>query len=250
MQNQSQQSNQPEGENQPKRKSNAAKHKPGLLSFNTCVKTLSNVTISRRGLLNLELSVGLAVFLDAGIANRGSKNMLSEIYQKAGYDCGSSTGKDYKTVNRRIQTSAGLFGKLGLEVINHWASDHKESALLKGFAHELAGMNFNSLDDVNDYVGRTSNRTPGKGGKEKPKSVFDIDLDGVVIRIPKVLTEAQLVELASRIMTLAEEVGRVALEARSAPSGGPVGLEDKKGGGRAKERRKGSVPVEVEKRLH
>lgn len=207
------------------------------LSFTTCVKTLTNVTISRRGLLNLELAVGLAIFLDAGIANKTSKGMLQEIYAKAGYDCEKSDGKDYKTVNRRIQASSGLFGKLGLEVINHWAGSQKENKLLQSLAHELTKLEFKSLDDVLDYIGRTSNRTSpkrgageaerdeaGKGPEEVSKDVWDIEVGPaehpIHVRLPHTLTEAELVELASKIMALAETVHEAATLALSPSQGG------------------------------
>lgn len=200
------------------------------LSFSTCVKTLSGVTISRRGLLHLELAVGLAVFLDAGVANKGSKNMLQEIYSRAGYDCADSKGKDYKTVNRRIQASAGLFGKVSLEVLNHWVDGTKEGRLLHAISQQIVQFGFESMDDVLDHVGRTSNRTGTGKGKGAGKKVgveraWDIEValgeeKTMHFKLPKTLTEAQLFELSAKIAALAEGVHEARLEAEKAAAEG------------------------------
>lgn len=174
------------------------------LSFSTCVRTLSNVSISRRGLLQLEMSVGLAVFMDFGTANRAAKQMLSDIYVKAGYDCQDTAGKDYKTVNRRIQASSALFGKLTPDTISEWVKNKKENKLLQAIAYKLSEFNFKSMDDILDYVGRTSNRK----GPSAP-SPYDISMgEGLIVHLPKRLTEGQLIELASKIITLAETLSQ------------------------------------------
>lgn len=193
------------------------------LSFNTCVKSISNVTTSRRGLLQVELAVGLAVFMDSGVVNKASKNLLNEVYLRAGYVCMDSSSKEYKNVNRRIQASAALFDKIGLEVINHWADQTKESKLLQAVAHHLAEFKFESLDDVHDYVGRKSNRTV----KAAAANPFHIMVGKSVVAIPKTLTEAELIELASKILALAEEVRAGAAEgAAEGAEGVKVPLSD------------------------
>lgn len=263
----------PRKNNEATRKSpSVGQRKPGLsgqhgLSLITCVRTLTQITISRRGLLNLEMAVGLAIFLDAGKADKASKGMLAEVYAKAGYDCAKSDGKDYKTVNRRIGASSALFGKLGLEVINHWAADRGETKLLQALAQRLVELNFSSLDDVLDYAGRVSNRTakkeekdakPGtKGGKPahaetsagggsvvSVKTPWNIEVGEpgkeVVISLPPTLTEGQLVELASKILALAETV-------REAVGGSPDAL-DTLADGIGRERRQEAVVVQNERR--
>lgn len=199
------------------------------ISFNTCVKSISNVTISRRGLLQLELAVGLAVFMDSGVTNKASKNLLNEVYHRAGYDCMDSSGKEYKNVNRRIQASAGLFGKIGLEVINHWADQTKESKLLQAIAHGLVEFKFESLDDVHDYVGRKSNRTVkaagGAAGVAAEKNPFDISVGKTVVHIPKGLSEAELIELASKILALADAVHAEVAAAAQEAAGGAEGVK-------------------------
>lgn len=214
------------------------KLKSGALSFNTCVKSISNVTISRRGLLQLELAVGLAVFMDSGVTNKASKNLLNEVYHRAGYDCMDSSGKEYKNVNRRIQASAGLFGKIGLEVINHWADQAKESKLLQAIAQGLGEFKFESLDDVHDYVGRKSNRTVKAAGEAAGAAAdissanpFHIMVGKSVVDIPKTLTEAELIELASKILALADEVHAQAAQAAQEAAGGAGGVKVTSGEG-------------------
>lgn len=201
------------------------------LSFSTCSKTLTNVNISRRGLLALEMAVGLAIYLDFTVANRAAKQMVMEAYCKAGYDCETASGKDYKTVRRRIDASAGLFGKLGAETIAKWMDGKKELKLLQAVAQEISKLEFRSMDDVLDFVGRSSNRTQKQEKtKDEAASPFDIEVgDGKVVRIPKNLTEAELLELAQKIMTLAESVHEAA---------------EYKG----EERRVASTPVEKDRR--
>jgi hypothetical protein len=218
------------------------------LSFNTCVKTLSGITISRQGLLQLELAVGLAVFLDFGVADRAAKTMLQEVYSKAGYDCADSAAPHYKTVNRRIQASAALFGKISLEVLNHWVDGKKEGKLLQAIAQEIVEFGFKSMDDVLDHVGRASNRGPAVEGQEvgvaeagsgtrgrKANTAFDIQVgDDVVVHLPRKLTEANLVELATKIMALAQvihdqEAAAKAQEAADAAAGLIAPLEAQDG---------------------
>lgn len=174
------------------------------LSFSTCSKSLTNVNISRRGLLALEMAVGLAIYLDFGVANRAAKQMVMDAYAKAGYECQDHGGKDYKTVRRRIDASAGLFGKLGAEAITGWVDGKKELKLLQSVAHEVSKLEFKSMDDILDYIGRSSGNRAVKGEAENP---FEITVgEGKLVRIPKNLSEAELLELAQKIMTLAEEV--------------------------------------------
>lgn len=236
-----------------RKKPNANVH---AVSFTTCVKTLSGITISRRGLLHLEMAVGLAVFLDAGVADKSAKSMLQEIYAGAGYQCADSSGSDYKTVNRHIQAASALFGKLGIEVLNHWCDSKRENKMIQAIAHELTSLGFNSLDDVFDYSGKTSNRTAPKARAEK---VWDIEVgEGVKVHLPSKLTEAQLVELASKILALAEALHDAAGTPEDVPAAGQEGpgegvvdnedVEAEVVG----ERRHGPIlpPVDLERRVH
>jgi hypothetical protein len=178
------------------------------VSFSTCAKTITNVNISRRGLLALEMSVGLAVFVDYGAANRAAKQMLMDVYAKAGYECQNHEGKDYKTVRRRIDASAGLYGKLTGEVIAKWMDGKKENKLLQAVAHEISKLGFNSMDDVLDFIGRASNRTNQRTAvSDAGPNPYDIEVgDGKIVHIPRSLSEAELIELAQKLLVLADEV--------------------------------------------
>ncbi len=216
----------------------------GQISFSTCVRTLSQVTMSRKGLLNLEMAVGLAVYLDAGKADKSAKAMLAEIYSKAGYDCDDSKGKDYKTVNRRIGASSALFGKLGMEVINHWVSEVEskgETRYLQAIAQHLVEMNFGSIDDILDYVGRTSNRTGPKSARAETSSggrgeaandassdaavVWKIAVGRAVVLVPKSMSSEELVALAQQILELA---GASVTELAEAKGLGPEGAVERR----------------------
>lgn len=174
------------------------------ISFKTCSQAISNVNLSRRGLLAMEIAVGLVVFTDSGVANVAAKRMLSEVYQRAGYECEAGQ-RDYKSVRRRIDAAAGMFGKIGTDVLTKWMSGKSETRLINAVAQEVAKLSFNSMDDVLDYLGRKSNRTAKKAGaKDTP---YDIEVGkGRMVHIPKSLSEGELFELAQKILVLAEEV--------------------------------------------
>lgn len=182
------------------------------LSFNTCAKSITNVNISRRGLLALEMAVGLAIFLDFGAANRAAKQMVMDVYAKAGYECQNHEGKDYKTVRRRIDASAGLFGKITDEVIAKWIEGKSENKLLQAVAQEVSKLNFNSMEDILDYLGRPNSRTNQRqqnadARESSGPNPYDIEVgDGKMVHIPRSLSEAELIELAQKILVLAEEV--------------------------------------------
>lgn len=173
------------------------------VSFKTCVRTIKNLTVSRRGLLHLELAVGLAVFIDKSAANLEAKRVLARIYAEAGYACEPGEG-DYKTINRRIQAVAALYTKLGDEVLNHWLDNVQPGKMLQVLAQKVGELDFKVLDDVLDYVGKPSNRTRPEAGEGNSLDIFDIVVGERHIHLPKTMTPQELVELGNKILALAK----------------------------------------------
>ena len=129
---------------------------------------------SRRGALQMELAVGLVLFAQE-TTNPTGKAALKSVYHAAGYECMAKVDRDYKTVNRRLNTMAKLFDILGLDKINGWLRDKdsietKISQVVTG----LATYCFVTFEDVRDFIGTESNRTRVKDQSADTPSLEDI----------------------------------------------------------------------------
>ena len=87
------------------------------LSAQTCVEMIQHSDLTRRDALRVEIAVGLGLFYQSGRVTKDSKDMLTQVYAESGYDCLLTDGKDYKTINRRVNNSAILFERLGYNLL-------------------------------------------------------------------------------------------------------------------------------------
>lgn len=73
-------------------------------------------------------------------------------------------GRDYITVNRRLNRIAKLFDFLGLEEIMQWYDkDANQKEKIAKVAKRLADYGFEKFDDVADFIGVNSGRTRARG---------------------------------------------------------------------------------------
>lgn len=121
-----------------------------ILTITTCARALNNAALNRKSAFQMELAVGLAVFLSYGSTDKEAREMLTNIYATAGYECTRVTGMDYKTVNRRINATSKLFEKLHKSV-TAWAGKHGEDRLLAALCLGLEPYEFMSVQDVLRY---------------------------------------------------------------------------------------------------
>lgn len=124
------------------------------ISLNTYVSAISSAAISYKFALQMELSVGLALFAEFGDTDRDAKRALSQVYQQSGYDCEKMDGADYKTVQRRIGAAADLFKFLKKDKIDEWTANTAEMASIQAIAKELEQYNLKGINSVLALVGK------------------------------------------------------------------------------------------------
>lgn len=126
----------------------------------SCVRALEKAIGFGRSALYLEVAVSLAVFASSTTgADRATKRVVMDIYAQAGFDV-SPTGRDYKTVNRRVNVSADLFNKLGEDAVKqamHGLRDGKAIESLTSYLGE--DIKFDSINALLEYVGKPVEQT-------------------------------------------------------------------------------------------
>lgn len=207
------------------------------LSVMTCVEVLTQAGISRRLALQNELAVGLGIFFESGKVNKESKGMLQMAYARSGYDCAEHTGKDYKTVMRRLGATALLFDKIGFETLRLWIGHSVEIRMVYAIVDGLKPSMLNSIDDVLTYVGKPRVKAVEAEGAEGeaeaetgtdpvpvPESELDehpegarkpaykVDTKHMHLDIPVEATAAELMELAQKILKLATKLEQKMLQ--------------------------------------
>jgi HAMP domain-containing protein len=197
------------------------------LSIETCAQALSTAAINRRVALQIELAVGLGVFLLYDGTGTGARQALCEAYATAGYQCLAYNGIDYKTINRRINACAELFHRVDARA---WAGKVNEEVLIRALMIGLEPLALQSISDVHRYCApakkpRTVGVKPhtrvlggpgGHTGQDAVLSMFrratdqvrkgaeHIETEHLALVIPADTTRDELIELAGKLITLAE----------------------------------------------
>lgn len=115
------------------------------------IAALEDAWVTRKESFHMEIAVGLALFAARGRADKPQKKELRELFASAGYACGSITGEDYKTVQRRIGVVADLFNFIGgVETIRDKVGDAKDrkkylAALTDYLDNELKVYSINGI---------------------------------------------------------------------------------------------------------
>lgn len=122
------------------------------------VNALTNAEGFHRDALLIELAVGLSLFAtmtDGSKVDLPMKKALRHIYEKAGYNCRTPEGEDYKTVARRVGVTASLFTHIGgHETIRDWVEDAPATKHVQRIQEALAPKKFSYISDVLAYVGK------------------------------------------------------------------------------------------------
>jgi hypothetical protein len=142
------------------------------ISLQTYISAITSAAMSSKYALNLELSVGLAVFSESGATNLRTKRILSDIYKDAGYKCENATDPDYKTVQRRINVAADLFNFLGADTIESWIGNNAEMAIINSIVEGLKQYDLKSINGVLALVGKPVTTKPAVSDavKSAPKA--------------------------------------------------------------------------------
>lgn len=108
--------------------------------------------------INLEVAVCLTVYAQFRGVNLAAKKELYSVYKEAGYDCEvGGSGKDYKTVNRRIGYAGQFYASLPEGAVEGFMGDEtRDAAALQSIVNHLTVQhNFRSMNDVLTAAGVT-----------------------------------------------------------------------------------------------
>lgn len=199
------------------------------ITIETCIDALTIAVMNRRGAIQIELAVGLAVFHSHGGTNRDARRLLAEVYASTGYQCLTITDPDYKTINRRINATAELYEKLP---VDKWVGKLTEQNMLRALQEGLKPYEFLSYSDVarfcqpaiperpapvhvapaTEMLAPTSNHT----GQQKVVNMFRraadqqdsklIETDHMVVAVPASATPSEIIEVAMQLLALAKAV--------------------------------------------
>ncbi len=193
------------------------------LSLNTCAQYLNNAALNRRTAFQIELAVGLGLFLTQG---REARRVLCEAYATAGYQCLTPQGIDYKTINRRINATAELFARVPAAT---WAGKLNEEVLLRALVIGLEPLQLQGVSDVHRYcappkpprsvpvkphtrvldAGATTGQAKvvalfQKAAKQVEAGAMHIETKHLALAIPANTPRAELLELARKLIEMAE----------------------------------------------
>jgi hypothetical protein len=118
------------------------------LTIETCADALTHAAMNRKAAIQIELSVGLAVFHLHGSSSKEARVMLVDAYAAAGYRCVHINEMDYKTVNRRINATAALFERLP---IKKWVGHHSDIDAIRAICEGLEPYELFTIQDVIRY---------------------------------------------------------------------------------------------------
>ncbi len=196
------------------------------ITMETCVAEMNRASLNRKAALQIELAVGLAVFLTAS----DPKVTLCEVYANAGYQCLLPSGMDYKTVNRRINATGELFKFLTVDKLKKWVGRNHEADMITALVLGLEPYSIVAMSDVQrlayplvtKVAAHTRTRVerhlpvlegPATGhngvieqfrrASDKPGTL--IMTEHIHLTIPVGITTAELIELSTKLLALAKE---------------------------------------------
>ena len=184
------------------------------VSTEICINNLAKSMASRRIALQIELSVGLSIFAQHGEASQEAKSTLSKIYADAGWRCLTPKEMDYKTVNRRINATASLFEKIGIDEVTSAIASNKDQRAINAVAKHLEQYKLFTVNDVLAFVDKQATPRKPRTVKEGPRrrwtdeeraSAKRIDLGPIHWVIPPESRRRDLIEAARKLLEIADE---------------------------------------------
>lgn len=202
-----------------------------LLTVETCAVALRAAATNYKAAIQLELSVGLAVFHMQGGTSNDARSMLKSVYAAAGWSCMRFADDDYKTVNRRINATASLYEKVP---VAKWVGHLSDMDVIQAISEGLAPYELYTIQDVLRYSTpskRKYDKTPvapshdilsgpvaptQHTGQERVMQQFRrvsdqagegmrrLSTEHLSVSIPKDIGRDELIDLAMQLMSLAK----------------------------------------------
>lgn len=181
--------------------------------FDVYLACLSNAVLHRRAALQIELAVGLCVAHDLVDDPAQGRVALVQVYASAGYDCLATDGRDYKTINRRVNAAFLLFEKLGDEAIKRAVRGNAGHRRVEAVQGMIEPLQLYTMDDVMAFCGRPRARQPAPAATPaQPLARRAVDQPGVVhvrtehidVPLPPETTRVEIMQLVSELLKLAD----------------------------------------------
>lgn len=206
-----------------------------LLTIETCTTALQAAATNYKAAIQLELSVGLAVFHMQGGTSNEARATLKSVYAAAGWSCMKFADADYKTVNRRINATASLYEKVP---VAKWVGQLAEMMAIEAICEGLAPYELYTMQDVLRYATpskraykRAAAVTPHAGilsgpddapatnhsgqerilqqfrraGDQMREGMKRISTEHLSLTIPEDVTRAEIVDMAMQLLSLVRD---------------------------------------------
>lgn len=187
--------------------------------FEVYLACLSNSVLHRRAALQIELAVGLCIAHDFAEDPAQGRVTLVQVYASAGYDCLKPDGRDYKTINRRVNSSFLLFDKIGDPAIKRAVRGKSGHRLVEAVQSLLEPLQLYTMDDVLTYCGRSRagqartqvvaherGATPARRAADHP-DVVHVRTEHLDVPVPPTVTRAELMQLVAELIKMADTFG-------------------------------------------
>jgi hypothetical protein len=162
--------------------------------------------MNRRAALQTELAVGFAVLLDSYPSKRLARAQLQKIYDDAGCKCAGPNDVNWKSINRRIAASSALFDFMGAEEVRGWAGDLVKAPLIEALVKRIEPLKLSTVNEVLIVCKGTKTGSGDGATTVGRKPGQRIETPHLKFSIPPATTPEELLEVAGKLMTMAQEM--------------------------------------------
>lgn len=165
------------------------------------VNAINHALVSRREALQMELAVSFAVLLETKSNKRLSREIMIDVYSQSGYQCGQPGTRDWLMINRHIRASFALFDFIGEPEVVQWAGDLTKAQLLDAIVRRLEPL---KLGTVNEVLTICEKVKPQRAAHHVEG--IRVETEHIHFTIPASATRMELMELAAKIMAMAQSI--------------------------------------------
>ncbi len=177
------------------------------MNIKAYAQIIHSASMNRQAALQTELAVGFAVLLDSYPSKRLARAQLQKIYNDAGCKCADPQDVNWKGVNRRITGSIALFDFMGHDEVRGWAGDLQKAPLIDALVKKIVPLKLNTLNEVLVVCrGSKSNDGSSRVTVAGRKPGQRVETTHVKFSVPPGTTPEELLEVAGKLMTMAQEM--------------------------------------------
>lgn len=124
------------------------------ISTSTFVSAMQNAFSTARYSILLELSAGMALFLESGGITNDTKTQLQNVYTAAGHLSENPNSPEYKSVRRKISLTVLLYQFITPNKLQEWIGGGYEMMAISAVVAQLEMLNIRTYDSVLVLVGK------------------------------------------------------------------------------------------------